>query len=121
MDKEQLSLYYKAADIFVFPTREDIWGLVLNEAMSYGLPSIASIKANASLALIEEDINGYLIDPENVELLAERMLVLLQDNKKRSVMGVNALKTARNFTIEKMALQHIDILNKWEKCMNGGS
>lgn len=121
MNKEQLSLYYRAADIFVFPTRADIWGLVLNEAMSYGLPCVASVKANASIELIEEDKNGYLIDPENVYLMAERMLRLFQDDKKRIGMGVNALETARNFTIEKMALQHIDIINKWKKCMNGGS
>jgi glycosyltransferase involved in cell wall biosynthesis len=121
MSKEQLSLYYRAADIFVFPTREDIWGLVLNEAMSYGLPSVASVKANASIELIEEDINGYLIDPENIELMAERMLRLFQDDNKRILMGLNALKTARNFTIEKMALQHIDIIKRWKKCMIGGS
>lgn len=121
MDKEQLSMYYRAADIFVFPTREDIWGLVLNEAMSYGLPSIASVKANASIELIKENLNGYLIDPEDIELMAARMLELLQDDNKRISMGTNALKTAYNFTIEKMALQHIDIIKKWIKCMNGGS
>ena len=121
MKKEQLNLYYRAADIFVFPTREDIWGLVLNEAMSYGLPSVASVKANASIELIEEDKNGYLVDPENVDIMAERILRLLQDDKKRDVMGVNALETARYYTIEKMALQHINIINKWKKCMNGGS
>lgn len=34
--KEALSRYYRAADLFVLPTREDIWGLVINEAMAYG-------------------------------------------------------------------------------------
>jgi glycosyltransferase involved in cell wall biosynthesis len=114
MSKEQLGLYYRAADIFVFPTREDIWGLVLNEAMSYGLPCVASVKANASIELIEEDINGYLIDPENIELMAEQMLRLFRNDNKRINMGISALKTSRNFTIEKMALQHIDIINRWK-------
>lgn len=121
MSKEQLSLYYRAADIFVFPTREDIWGLVLNEAMSYGLPCVASIKANASIELIEEDINGYLIDPDNIELMADQMLRLFQDDNKRINMGINALKTSKKFTIEKMAMQHIDIISRWKRCMNGGS
>lgn len=121
MSKEQLGLYYRAADIFVFPTREDIWGLVLNEAMSYGLPCVASVKANASIELIEEDINGYLIDPDNIELMTEQMLRLFEDDNKRINMGLNALKTSSDFTIEKMALRHIDIVNKWKRCMNGGS
>lgn len=121
MDKERLSLYYKAADIFVFPTREDIWGLVLNEAMSYGLPSVASVRANATKELIKNDINGYLIDPENVELMAEQMLRLFRDDKKRINMGANALKTVCNYTIEQMALQHINIIKKWKKCIIGGS
>ena len=40
--KEQLQSYFKAADLFVLPTREDIWGLVINEALSYGLPVITT-------------------------------------------------------------------------------
>lgn len=119
MNQEQLSLYYKAADIFVFPTREDIWGLVLIEAMSYGLPSVASERANAALALISEDVNGYLIDPVNVELMAERMVSLFQDDNKRIIMGKNALDTARNYTIEAMVQRHIDIIRKWKSRMNG--
>lgn len=121
MNKEQLSLYYKAADIFVFPTREDIWGLVLNEAMAYGLPSVASVKANASIELIDEDINGYLIDPENEELMAEKMLLLFNDDNKRITMGFNALKTAREYTIEQMVIRHIDIIKQRNNCMNGGT
>ena len=38
--KEELAMYFKAADIFVHPTREDIWGLVINESMAYGLPVV---------------------------------------------------------------------------------
>ena len=39
---EELNEYYKAADIFVHPTREDIWGLVVNEAMAKGLPVVTT-------------------------------------------------------------------------------
>lgn len=41
--KEELRDYYRAADIFAFPTRMDVWGLVVNEAMSYGIPSLQRI------------------------------------------------------------------------------
>ncbi|MDO5425085.1 MAG: glycosyltransferase, partial [Eubacteriales bacterium] len=42
MNKKELSDYYKAADLFVLPTREDVWGLVINEALAYGLPIITT-------------------------------------------------------------------------------
>ena len=45
--KEQLEDYYRAADLFVLPTREDIWGLVVAEAMAYGLGVITTNRCNA--------------------------------------------------------------------------
>ena len=43
-DKEKVFEYYKMSDVFFFPSREDIWGLVINEAMSCGLPVIATFE-----------------------------------------------------------------------------
>ena len=40
--KAEVFEYYKAADLFVLPTREDIWGLVINEAMAVGLPVVST-------------------------------------------------------------------------------
>lgn len=50
--KEKVSEYYKAADFFVLPTREDIWGLVINEAMAHGLPVVTTDACVAGLALV---------------------------------------------------------------------
>lgn len=49
----ELSNYYQAADIYVLPTREDIWGLVINEAMAYGLPVITTTNCLSGTELIE--------------------------------------------------------------------
>ena len=52
--KKELAKYFQAADLFVLPTREDIWGLVINEAMAYGLPIITTNKCIAGLALLKD-------------------------------------------------------------------
>ena len=49
---EELKQYYRMADLFVLPTREDIWGLVVNEAMANGLPVITTDRCAAGLELV---------------------------------------------------------------------
>lgn len=52
--KEELKVYYMAADLFVLPTRTDIWGLVINEAMANGLPVITTDRCVAGIELIKD-------------------------------------------------------------------
>lgn len=67
---EQLARYYAMADIFVFPSLLDVWGLVVNEAMACGLPILASKYAGASQELIEDTATGELYDPNNLDEFA---------------------------------------------------
>ncbi|MDR1769696.1 MAG: glycosyltransferase family 4 protein [Hungatella sp.] len=110
MEKEKLRAYYLAADVFVFPTLDDVWGLVLNEAMSFGLPCVTSKWANASHELTEDGKDGYLIDPRDVNDMAEKLELLIADDQLRSRMGERAYEKIKNFTIEKMAERHRDII-----------
>jgi glycosyltransferase involved in cell wall biosynthesis len=57
-------------DAFVLPSAYDTWGLVLNEAMLFGLPVVASRTAGAALDLVEEGQNGYVYDAGDVAALA---------------------------------------------------
>lgn len=54
---------YKAADVFVLPSRYDGWGMVLNEAAMAGLPLIGSTGAGGSLHLIQQGFNGFRVKP----------------------------------------------------------
>lgn len=107
-NKEELSKYFKASDLFVLPTREDIWGLVINEAIAYGLPIITTNKCVAGLELVKGNNNGCLVEPDNSELLAETITKLI-DSKELLSMQKNSLKIARLFTIERMAESHLEI------------
>lgn len=110
-NKEQLSLFYKCADLFVFPTREDIWGLVINEAMSYGLPVVSSDRCIAALEMIKPGENGYLFKSENVESLVDKLRLIIKNSNAFEKYGESSLRVARKYTIEEMALSHKNIFD----------
>ena len=104
--KIELSDYYKAADLFVLPTRYDIWGLVINEAMSYGLPVITTEWCGAGLEVLDnQDIT--IVPSDDVESLKISISKLLNNEELRGKIGVRNLNYAREHTIEKMAIEHI--------------
>ena len=57
----ELPRYYVAADCFVLPSREEVWGLVLNEAAACGLPLVTAAPVGAAPDLIEPGVNGLVV------------------------------------------------------------
>ena len=111
--KEALADYYKAADVLVLPTWSDVWGLVVNEAMSFGLPVITTDKCVAGMELVENGVNGYIVPIRDADSLeASIRKLLLQDYRK---MGAAALEAIRPYTIENMAKTHVEIFARQEK------
>jgi glycosyltransferase involved in cell wall biosynthesis len=91
-----LPRYYSAADVFVFPTLGEPFGLVVGEAMSCGLPAISTTAAGEIHDRIEDGVNGYTIPPANSSAMAHRMLKLVEDQDLRDRMGKAAAhKVAR--------------------------
>jgi glycosyltransferase involved in cell wall biosynthesis len=72
--QSQLPVYFACGDVFVFPTRHDGWGVVLNEACAAGLPVISSVQAGAAHDLVGPGENGFLFDAEDVDGLVRHML-----------------------------------------------
>lgn len=107
MEKSDILKWLKAADIFVLPTREDIWGLVINEAMSAGLPIITTTNCVAGTELIKDGINGFIISTEDSLSLAEKISKLENDKNLRKEMAYNNLDKIKEYTFEKMADRHI--------------
>lgn len=105
--KQELEQYYLAADLFVLPTREDIWGLVVGEAMSCGLGVITTNMCNAGLTLIENGKNGFLVPPEDVHALR---MAITDAIVHSAAFGAAALETIRPYTVETMAADHLHIL-----------
>ena len=107
--KDELAEYYAAADAFVLPTREDIWGLVINEAMAYSLPVITTDRCVAGLSLVKK--NGYIVPVDNVGELAEKIALLLFDDFAMVEYRKNSFETIRYYTVETMAAEHIEIFD----------
>lgn len=100
---EVLRKYYLAADVFVLPTRGDTWGLVINEAMTYGLPVITTRNCVAGVQLIQDGKNGFLIDNEDYINLRRKIDLILDNDKLRHEMRSNNLMKMRSYTYENMA------------------
>ncbi|WP_279167041.1 glycosyltransferase family 4 protein [Thomasclavelia cocleata] len=107
MEKDRLYLYYQSADLMVFPTREDIWGLVINEAMANGLPIISTNKCNSAIELIKN--NGIIIESDNLKQLKESIFSLMNNENQLLEMSNVSCKIIKNYTIESMAQKHIEI------------
>ena len=108
---KNLKKWFVIADIFVLPTRNDSWGLVVNEAMAHGLPVITTDRCNAGLELIENYKNGFIVPVDDNNKLSEKINLLLENEMLRKQQGLNNLKKIKNYTIEKMAERHFEILN----------
>lgn len=113
---QELQKYYRAADLFVLPTREDIWGLVVNEAMANGLPVITTDKCVAGIELVENYENGFLVPVEDEKALSEKIKVILNDGELLNKMSEKNLLKAQKYTIEKMANETLKIL----QCLRKG-
>lgn len=107
-NKEEMKKYYQAADLMVLPTREDIWGLVINEAMAQGLPVVTTDRCLAGLTLVKNGENGYTVPVEGVEALKQAIEKVFEGDNA-SEFGRKSLEKIRNYTIERMAAEHRDI------------
>lgn len=83
---EQLGPYFERSDVFVFPTYEDVWGMVVLEAMVFGKPVLCSKGAN-SCEMVVPGENGHVFDAGNSEQLADGMRSFFDNPGLVSRMG----------------------------------
>lgn len=99
MAEEDLVEEYYGHDIFIFPSLYEGFGLVLLEAMACGLPVVATDTGGAP-DLIQNGVNGVIIQRHNSQGLADRIQMLLENCELREQLGENARRTASEYTWE---------------------
>ncbi len=99
---EELRRFYSEADIFVLPSLYEPFGIVFAEAMSFGLPIIAT-NAGGIPELVEEGENGFLVPPGDVDSLVDAIDKLASDAELRERFGRNGYEKSRK-------------LNTWADC-----
>jgi starch synthase len=105
---EWLSLY-AAADLFVLPTRQDVFGLVIIEAMAAGLPVIAT-NINAIPELVINGKTGLVIEPSNRDALAQSLKRLLNDGSLCRQMGGEGRKLAEQKFSAKRNYERLEVV-----------
>lgn len=109
--KEKVAVF-KASDIFVHPSYNDCFPLVLLEAMQAKLP-IVSTHEGGIPDLVEEGVNGYLVSKKDSYALARRLEELINSPLKRKEMGQKGyVKYRKAFTLQAFEQRLVDILLK---------
>lgn len=98
LDTVEIQEYLSLAQVFVLGSRTEGFGLVLIEAATYALPLIAFDVRSGPRNIINNKVNGFLIEDDNIVAFAESLEFLLNDSRSRFEMGQHAAKMATGFT-----------------------
>lgn len=102
---------YKWANVLVFPTHNDIWGLVLLEAMQASIPVIAS-RDGAIPEIVDDGTTGFLTNIGDVETIANRLEYLFRNPNKAEEMGIAGRKYfMENYSYEKFEQNMLETFN----------
>jgi len=111
---DELSLLYGISDIFVCPSITDsrgiteYLGLVIPEAMKFGLPVIAS-SVGGIVDTVKNEVNGLLVPPKNPKAISKAIeRIIVDENLKRKIVE-NSKITVRDFSPKKIAQKHLEI------------
>lgn len=109
--KEEMPDIYKDCDVYILSSLWEGFSLSLFEALSSGLPVIAS-KNSCALDLITDYKEGFVIDPTNISELTNKMLWFCENRDKLSYMGKNAHELAKKYSWNEYSYNLTRIINK---------
>lgn len=107
---DEIYKYYAIADVYILPTIEDNWSLVIPEAMACGLPVATSIYNGCHVELIQEGENGITFDTYNQESLINALAYFHQHDLK--AMGLKSIEIEKNFNTENCARREYEGIMK---------
>ncbi len=97
-ERESVFDWYVAADVLVLPSGRETWGMVVSEAMCFGLPVIVSDRVGSGPDLVREGENGYIFkagDPD--DLAAKITKILIASTKERESLREKSRKIIRKW------------------------
>ncbi len=107
--KYDLAAYYSIADLVVYPSRQEIFGLVICEAMACGKPVIGSDIMGPS-EIIVDGKTGFTSNFEDISALSEKIITLLDNKNILLKLGQNGLERAKKlFSWQKTAQLHFNL------------
>jgi phosphatidylinositol alpha-mannosyltransferase len=114
--------YYRTADVFCAPnTGHESFGLILVEAMASGRPIVATNIPGFS-TVVTDGREGFLVPPMDERPLANALLQLLNDRKRREEMGKNGRATALKYDWQDISQRVLEYYDKTiHKVQSSGS
>jgi glycosyltransferase involved in cell wall biosynthesis len=105
---------FRQADIFIFPTLRDVFGLVLLHAMAENLPIVASREGTVP-EIVEDGRNALLVEKGDAKALADKILLLAGDRHLRQEMGSsNRRRYEEKYILEKYGEAMINVFRQLE-------
>jgi glycosyltransferase involved in cell wall biosynthesis len=122
VNQSQIGQYFVAADVFVLPSLFETWGLVVNEAMQFGLPVIATDRVGATRDLVETGLSGVVYSAGDRHALGAAIDSLVRSPSLVSEMGdaakrkVSDYNTSASVTGILKALRAITTFDRDTRC-----
>ncbi len=98
---------YLKSSIMVLPSRSEGFGMVLIEAMACGLPCVSFDCPHGPADIIQEGLDGFLVENGNINELASKITILIENENLRKQMGIKAKENAKFYLPE-------DIVKQWD-------
>jgi len=112
--RDDVGQFYIMADFFVLPSQKETWGMVINEALSYGLPVIASDQVGAAVDLVASGENGDIFPSGDVTELANQISRMINlTDEERQKMGNNSqnkIKQWNDRDLSGLMAEYLDII-----------
>ena len=111
LQKKELEEQYRSCAMLVLPSRQECWGLVVNEAASFGLPIVSTWGSGAAVEFLGEQYPQYLAQPGDADSLLECIHRLCREEQKAEYSAF-LLEKSREYSIEKSVRMHMMCLNQ---------
>lgn len=109
--EDSMPKLYRAADVLVFPSVKEGWGLVVLESMASGLPVIAS-SIEPLTEYLRDGENALLVSPMDYKSLAQHIIKVIENNELRDRLTRNGIKTAQAYSWRNTALRHLEFYSR---------
>lgn len=117
---DKILSYYDIADIFVLPSKEEVWGLVVNQAMSKGIGVVVSDKVGCARDLIVHEKTGMIFPSENEKKLTHILATLIENTVLLKSIGANAKLHIQKTAPKRVAKRIADFINQETNNRNDG-
>jgi 1,2-diacylglycerol 3-alpha-glucosyltransferase len=100
---DELPIYYGLASVFIHPSHQETWGLVVNEAMAAGLPVLVSNRCGCVEDLISEGVNGFTFPPDDPGMMTDLMVRMSSGTVDLRAMGMASQERISEWGPERFA------------------